>query len=131
MDHYPVILRFPDYHQINGIFVLNEDADDCTLSLQYEGTPYPQLRPTILKTMCQIVSFSTPKTRSAVLWCKPQRLSFGDGARHGQGLKAYKMRICIPTRMLDLVSIFAYESDVQPATVAQQQAYFQAWLKSF
>jgi hypothetical protein len=132
MDHYPVILRFPDYHQINGIFVLNEDADDCTLSLQYEEHTISATAADYFEAMCQIRQLLDAE--GIAVLCYGASLNVypsGMGRDMGQGLKACKMRMGQPTRMLDLVSIFAYESDVQPATVAQQQAYFQAWLKSF
>jgi hypothetical protein len=49
----------------------------------------------------------------------------------GDGLKAYKMRMGEPARREDIVSIFADGADVEPASVAAQREFWEAWLESF
>jgi hypothetical protein len=48
----------------------------------------------------------------------------------GGGHKAYKLRMAEPAKLEDLVSIFDTGPDVEPATVDEQERFFQEWLAS-
>ena len=48
----------------------------------------------------------------------------------GSGEKAYRLTLGQPARSNDLVSIFDVGPDVEPATVVEQAAFYQKWLKS-
>jgi hypothetical protein len=48
----------------------------------------------------------------------------------GGGEKAYKLTLGKPAKMSDLVNIFDTGSDVRPATITQQQDFYNQWLKS-
>jgi hypothetical protein len=48
----------------------------------------------------------------------------------GSGLKAYRMKIGRKPVISDLVGIFEVGPDVSPATVAEQEEYFEKWLRS-
>jgi hypothetical protein len=49
----------------------------------------------------------------------------------GRGLKAYRLEMGRSTRQEDLVSIFDTGSDVEPATVAEQKTFADAWFDQF
>jgi len=57
----------------------------------------------------------------------PSGMSRGMGSR---GHMAYKLQFGQQARMADLVNIFDTGPDVQPASVAEQQEYFEEWLRS-
>lgn len=48
----------------------------------------------------------------------------------GGGVKAYKLSMGSQAKLADLVSIFDTGPDITPATVAEQEHFFQDWLKS-
>lgn len=48
----------------------------------------------------------------------------------GSGLVAYKITMGLHSRREDMVHIFDIGDDVEPATVAEQSAFFQTWVKS-
>ena len=48
----------------------------------------------------------------------------------GRGLKAYKLALGETASTDDLVEIFSTGPDVQPTTVAERRAFFEAWLDS-
>jgi hypothetical protein len=56
----------------------------------------------------------------------PSPMSLGMGA----GEKAYRLTIGEQAKINSLVSIFDSGSDVVPATVAEQRAFFELWTKS-
>jgi hypothetical protein len=132
MEHYPVVLqRARQEAPIAAAFVFDEDADDCTLTLQYEGREVSATADDYFEAMCEIrrqlaADGTTPMCYGASENVYPS----GMAREMGQGLKAYRLTLVQPTKTADLVSIFASGPDVRPATVERQAAYFQAWLKS-
>jgi hypothetical protein len=54
----------------------------------------------------------------------------GMGRDMGRGLKAYQMTMGKHARGNDLVDIFECGPDIIPATVAEQEEFWQSWLKS-
>jgi len=52
------------------------------------------------------------------------------GRDMGLGMKAYRMIIGKHARIGDLLGIFDVGPDVTPATVAEQEEFFEEWLKS-
>lgn len=54
----------------------------------------------------------------------------GMGRDMGLGMKAYRMIIGKHARIGDLLGIFDVGPDVTPATVAEQEEFFEEWLKS-
>lgn len=48
----------------------------------------------------------------------------------GGGTKAYRLKSGEPAKASDLVSIFDSGPDIIPSTVAEQEAFYQAWLES-
>lgn len=67
-----------------------------------------------------------PECYGAGLNVYPSRMSRSMGA----GMKAYRMTMGKQALTENLVSIFITGPDVQPAKVADQEAYFSTWLKS-
>ena len=54
----------------------------------------------------------------------------GMGRDMGLGMRAYRMTIGQNARISDLVGIFDVGPGITPATVAEQEDYFEEWLKS-
>jgi hypothetical protein len=52
------------------------------------------------------------------------------GREMSGGLKAYKLTAGTQAKMSDLVFIFDCRPDTEPVTVAEQEQYYEQWLKS-
>jgi hypothetical protein len=131
MEHYPVILILPDQAQTQGVFSFNDEANNCTLTLQFDGRTTSATADDYFEAMCQLRQLLEVEGIRLHCYGASRNVYPSRMARDmGRGLKAYKMTMGQPAKQTDLVSIFASDADVQTATVEEQRAYFRTWLKS-
>jgi hypothetical protein len=115
-----------------AVLSYDEDDDACRVELEYQGASLIGDGADFFDVLCDIRQVLEKK--GALLNCYGGSLNVypsGMTRDMGAGLKAYKLTHGQRGRMQDLVRIFDTGPDVQPATVAAQRAYFEAWLKSF
>lgn len=116
----------------SAILSYDEDGDACRVQLDYKGMTLLGDGSDFFDALCAIRQ--RLEERGAMLDCYGASLNvFPSGMSRGmgRGLKAYKLTLGQRGRMQDLVRIFDTGPDVQPATVAAQREFFDAWLKSF
>ena len=110
----------------------DEDGGACRVELEYDGGSLIGDGADFFDALCAVRQVLEGK--GALLNCYGASLNvFPSGMARdmGAGLKAYKLTPGKRAGMQDLVRIFDTGPDVQPATVAAQREYFDAWLKSF
>ena len=118
----------------NGRALLSydEDGDSCRVQLEYAGACLAGDGADFFDALCNVRRVL--EKNGALLNCYGASLNvFPSGMSWdmGRGLKAYELTIGQGGRMQDLVRIFDTGPDVQPATVAAQREYFDAWTRSF
>jgi len=114
-----------------GVFIWNEADDDCHLTLRYADKELTATETDYFEAMCTIrrsleAEGYIPHCYGASRNAYPSGMSRNMGA----GLHVYKLRQGEAARTADLVNLFANGLDVEPVTVAQQEAYYKNWLKS-
>lgn len=114
-----------------AIFTLFDECDNCRLRCEYRDTAIEAIATDYFETLCRIRSRLaeeglTPFCYGASLNVYPSGMARDMGA----GLKAYRLTMGKSAKMADLVEIFADGSDVIPASVDAQAAYFEDWLVS-
>lgn len=115
----------------SGVFIWDEADEDCHLTLRYADRVLTATETDYFEAMCTI-----RKRLEAEGWMPhcygASRSAFpsGMGRDMGAGLNVYKLRHGEAAQTADLVSLFASGSDVEPVTVAEQEAYYQDWLNS-
>lgn len=115
-----------------GLFSLDyAGSDDCSLTLKYPGGTCSAVARDYFEAMCRIRQQLEAEGISLHCYGASRNVYPSGMARDmGRGLQAYKLVLGRPADGKDLVSIFANGHDVQPATVAEQKAWFEAWLRS-
>jgi hypothetical protein len=123
-----------DGTRVEGTFFLSEDplSDGVTLKLNFGNTSIIRAASDYFEAMCEIRR--ELEKQSVVLECYGASKNVypsGMSRSMGMAMKAYKMRIGEPARMSDLVDIFETGPDVEPATVDEQQRFFELWAAHF
>jgi hypothetical protein len=115
-----------------GVFTLEEgEGDLCRLRLQYPGGEVTAEAFDFFEALCQVrrelekvgwrpVCYGSSKAVYPSGMCREM----------GSGLKAYRLQLGQPARVEDLVSIFESGPDVEPASVEEQRAFHDLWMRS-
>lgn len=131
MDQYPVLLSDSHQHLFEGIFMLDEDVEPCTVTFVYAGERLTQTGEDHFAAFCAIRRLLEHRGLLVACYGASLQVYPSPMARAmGTGLYAYKLTMGQPAHPRDLVSIFATGPDVHPATVDQQAAFSDAWLAS-
>jgi hypothetical protein len=132
-DHYPVRLISQSKGEANGQFILDEDDgdDDAILKFQYPGGEITRSAADYFEAMCQIRNELEAGGWRPVCYGSSQTVYPSGMCRNmGRGLKAYRLHLGRPAANIDLVSIFDTGPDVEPSSVAEQQEFWEEWLRS-
>ncbi len=131
MEEYTISIVCSDGSERPGVFQFDDDADDCTLSLTFDDREYSATDEDYFEALCRIREQMEdvglrPKCYGAHVAAYPSGMS----RSMGYGLKIYRLTLGQRGCMDDLVHIFDVDDDIVPATVADQQAYFERWSRS-
>ncbi len=131
MEKYTISLVCSDGSEYPSVFQFDDGADECMLRLTFDDREYSAAEEDYFAALCiireQIEDIGMrPKCYGAHVAAYPSGMS----RNMGQGLKIYKLTLGQRGRMDDLVHIFDVGDDVVPATVVDQQAYFERWCRS-
>lgn len=120
---------------VSATFFIWEAAPECPelvrLSLQFRGKEISSNDNDFFGAMCSIRKVL--EEEGALLRCYGASKNVypsGMSRSMGSGDKAYKMTMGAPSKLTDLVSIFDTGPDVDPATIAEQEAFHDAWIES-
>ncbi|HYP29482.1 MAG TPA: hypothetical protein VE262_22415 [Blastocatellia bacterium] len=117
--------------QIDGTFTLDPDQGTCRLTLRYSDKELIAEEDDYFDALCSIRRrLETVGMRPLCYGASKNVFPSGMSRDMGQGLIAYRMSVGQPARMVDMVSIFETGPDVEPASVEEQEQYFEQWLKS-
>ena len=123
----PIKLRSSSGEEIAAVVEFRGDGRSCEL-LRF-GTN--ETRSTASEALARVRLQLEPQGLIPVCYGASRRVFPSGMARDmGRGLKAYKLALGETASTDDLVEIFATGPDVQPTTVAEQRAFFEAWLDS-
>ena len=131
-DHHPIRLQLADGSLADAEVTLDSESDDvCSLSLSFDGRLLSASADDYFEAFCDIRRLLEAEGILPVCY-GASRTAYPSGMcrRMARGTTTYRLTLRQPGRQADLVSIFAGGADVQPATVAEQQAFFDAWLAS-
>lgn len=124
-----VALVSPSGTRLHGIFTMDRSDDNCTLTLRYQGKQITASGTDYFEALCTIrkqleLEGLTPLCYGTSRRCFPSGMARDMGA----GLKVYKLQLGRKSRMADLMETFRSGPDVEPASVAEQRAFFDQWL---
>lgn len=105
-DCVQVLARLPGYEK-------SATADDFFQALS-------EIRLELEKTARRLLIWGASRT----VYPSPMSRSMGGG------LRAYKLTLGQPAKTDDLVSIFGSDPGLEPATIAEQEAFYRLWLVS-
>jgi hypothetical protein len=108
-----------------------ENPELVKLCLEFRGKQISSNADDFFEAMCAIRKVL--ENEGALLRCYGASKNVypsGMSRSMGTGEKAYKMTMGSPARLADLVSIFDTGPDVAPATLAEQEAFREAWSES-
>jgi hypothetical protein len=130
-EEYDVKLIAETGEIINAVFVYDDYKEPCALAVRFAGVEITASEYDFFKALCTIRRQLEPlglrpRCYGASRNVFPSPMSCDMGV----GLKAYKLRSGFPTEMKDLVFIFDSGPDVEPVSVAEQEAYYKVWLES-
>lgn len=130
-DRYKVKLRTKSGDHINAVFAYDDLVDPPTLILRFAGKEITACEYDLFEAFCtirkQLESVGLqPLCYGASRNVFPSRMS----RDMGEGLKAYQLTAGIPAKTKDLIFIFDSGPDMDPASVAEQEAYYTQWLES-
>lgn len=131
-DLYPIQLRLRDGTLVDGVVSLDcETETDCTLTLTFQGRRYTSTAGDYFDAFC-LVRLQLEQEGILPICYGASRTVYPSGMCRdmARGATGYKLTIGQHGRQEDFVSLFASGSDVEPATVAEQQAYVEAWRAS-
>lgn len=133
-ETYPIEVQLNDNHIAAGELVAWEEAPEnrelVKLTLHFDGKEISGVADDYFAAMVAIRRVL--EQEGALLRCYgasknvyPPEMS----RSMGSAVKAYKLTIGSQAKLADLVSIFDTGPDVVPATVAEQQDFFDQWFK--
>jgi hypothetical protein len=130
-EKFEVKLRTKSGDHMSAVFVYDDHTDPPTLILRYAGKEITACEDDFFAALCtirkQLESVELqPLCYGASRNVFPSRMSRDMGG----GLKAYQLKRGNHAQMKDLVFIFDSGPDIDPASVAEQEAYYNQWLES-
>ncbi len=114
-----------------AILTTTEEDDPCRIQIKYRDDIIEEEASDYFEALCRVrqklaKEYLIPFCYGASLNVFPSGMARDMGA----GIKAYKLTMGKNAKMSDLVGIFDEGPDVIPATVENQRAYFEDWLKT-
>jgi hypothetical protein len=115
-----------------GVFTLEEgEGDLCRLRLQHAGGELTVEAFDYFEALCQIRRELEKSGWRPVCYGGSKSVYPSGMCRDmGRGLKAYRLQLGRPARLEDLVGIFESGPDVEPASVEEQRAFHDLWMRS-
>lgn len=131
MDRFDVNLVDTLGRTLKGEFLLSEEDCPCRLVLRGADWEMEAEDDDYFGALCQIrervkVDGLVPHCYGASKNVYPSAMSRSMGG----AIKAYRFRLGQPAKISDLVCIFDSGPDVEPVSVAQQEAFYKEWLAS-
>lgn len=136
MTSKPVEIVFSDGRIVSGEFTLWEEApdenpDQVRLDLHFAGETVTAVADTFFDALVDIRKVLEgrglrPKCFGACqdVYPSPMIRSMGSGE------KAYRLKLCCQAKTEDLIPIFAFDPEIIPASVGEQEEFYRKWLKS-
>lgn len=124
--------RLLNGEEAEGIFTYDPKSHgNCHLSLQLADRIFEATEPDYFEALCTIRKSLEREGIETLCYGASKTVFPSAMARDmGSGLVAYKNTMGLHARQEDLVHIFDSGDDVEPATVAEQRAFFHNWVKS-
>jgi hypothetical protein len=128
-----VTVESADGGRWTGVFELRDSAERiCSLELTYGDRRFQADGPDYFDALCRIREQLAVVGHTLHCYGASRNVFPSGMARDmGAGLKAYRLQMGRSSDLADLVSIFASGPDVEPVSVADQEAFYDAWLRSF
>ena len=132
MENRTVKFRFRNGEEAEGTFTYDPKRHgNCHLSLQLAGRTFEATESDFFEALCTIRNTLEREGIETLCYGASKNVFPSAMARDmGSGLAAYKNTMGLHARRDDMVYIFDGGDDVEPATVAQQRAFFHAWVNS-
>lgn len=112
-----------------GLFLWNEDDPECILTLYYYGKELRATEDHYFEAMCTLRK--QLETEGLIPNCYgASRRAYPMSRDMGSGLLVYRLTLGRPALRADLVGLFDTGPDVEPATVAEQEAFYDQWIES-
>ncbi|WP_440635990.1 hypothetical protein ACSHT2_19960 [Bradyrhizobium sp. PUT101] len=112
-----------------AVFTEYEIGPACKLTCAYRGKTIEAEASDFFEALCLVRRQLEPE--GLIPFCYGASLNVypsGMARDMGAGLKAYRLKKGVHTRMADLVEIFTTGPDVIPASVDAQEEFFREWL---
>ena len=131
MEHYKVMLVSDTRSPQIGAVRLHDDSDDSLIELSFDGNAFTGTGDDFFDAFCQIrKQLETlgliPRCYAAHLRAFPSGMSRSMGG----GVKLYRLTLGNQALTDDLIHMFDTDDRVEPATVADQRAFFNKWIGS-
>jgi hypothetical protein len=132
IEHYSVRLLSDAGKVAEGTFSLDNDLEECQLAFNFPGGQFCVTASDYFEALCQIRNeLETNGWRPICYGSSKDVYPSGMARDMGcRGLKAYRLQIGEPAKLADLVEIFDSAPDMEPASVAEQEQFFERWLRS-
>jgi hypothetical protein len=130
MDTFTISVLRADNAIEQATISYDEASEQCQLHLTYRGTTITETADDYFEALCLIRK--RLEVQHLYIFCYGASKNVypsGMARDMGQGLKAYKLTLGKHAATADLVDIFDSGADIEPATVAEQRSYFEAWLR--
>ncbi len=132
MESRSVKFRLHNGEEAEGTFTYDPKSHgNCHLRLKLGGRTFEATEWDYFEALCTIRK-SLERSGIETLCYGASKTVFPSAMARdmGSGLVAYEIRIGRAAQKEDVVHIFDSGDDFQPATVEEQKAFFNAWLKS-
>jgi len=107
----------------------DEDNDLCTLYFTYQSQTISAEASDYFEALCKIRRQLEAQRIQLLCYGASKNVYPSGMARDmGRGLRAYKLTEGKQATTEDLLDIFETGADIQPATVAEQRQFYEAWL---
>ena len=130
MDTYEVALSGGDSGEVLRLHSEFEGEDDCALTAHFRGSVIRRVNADFFGCLCDVRLELERVGVIPICYGASENVFPSRMARDmGAGLRAYKLTLGVHAKLSDLVGIFQSGSDVVPATVAAQRAWYEKWTR--
>ena len=127
----PIKLRSSSGEEIAAVVECRDDGRSCELLLRFGTNETRSTASDYFEALARVrLQLELQGLIPVSYGASRQVFPSGMARDKGRGLKAYKLALGETASIDDIVEIFATGPDVQPTTVAEQRAFFEAWLDS-